>query len=720
MINWESLNAEQRKAVEHLDGPLLVLAGAGSGKTRTLTYRIANLLEQGRVSPHGILALTFTRKAAWEMRRRLGELVGQAAEDITATTFHGLGYKLLSAEAGTLGYKPDKLIVFDAGEAQRLLQRAMQETNVNGASPRVDSRATAPASSRCDSHAAAQQRWNIETIVPLIERAKDNLYAPSDFVQVKGDFFEESIAQVYRRYQELLKEHNAVDYGDLIRLAVEILRIKQHPDILEFYQNLFRYVLVDEFQDSSFGQYQLLRHLVWQHRNLCCVGSPVQAIYSWRGADIHNILERFRADFPDAPMMVLSRNYRSTSNILAAAQAVVQDLPYREDLQTDNDQGASVIAVPLSSGHDEANFIANEIQRLNEEQYCAPNDCAVLFRTRSQGRLLEQVFLQRGISYILVGENKFFECREVKDILAYLRLIHNMFDASALQRIINRPPRGLGPAALQKLQRGEPELNFSSISGLHKRTDLPPKVQEAAIAFTDLLYDDLAFAVKAKHLSDFVNYILVQTGYRTWVEKDPDAKRRLANLRLLRAMTTRYDHDTTVTAENVGDVREQALGTFLADIAILSGSGSMSASEGGSSDLGLPTDAKGVTLATIHAVKGLEFPVVFLSGLEEGIFPHARALKTPQGIEEETRLAYVAMTRAMSLLYLTYAQSRMMGDEMKEHSPSRFLSAIPQELTQVISISDRRGIMAESEDSLHLVPSIAAERTAVPVPITES
>jgi ATP-dependent DNA helicase UvrD/PcrA len=679
VIDLEGLNPEQRSAVERLDGPLLVLAGAGSGKTRTLTYRIANILDQGRASPHGVLAITFTRKAAWELRRRLEELIGKDAEDITATTFHSLGFKLLSAEAGSLGYKPDKLVVYDAVEAQRLLHRAMQEMDVNGT------------------------RWTLEQVAPIIERAKDNLYSPADFVRTKDDFFEEAIAKVYTRYQQLLIENNAVDYGDLIRLAVQILRHAERPGTLEFYQNLFRYVNVDEFQDTSFAQYQLMRHLVWQHRNLCCVGSPVQAIYSWRGADIHNILERFREDFADAPMIVLSQNYRSTATILAAAQAIVRDLPYREDLRTDNDEGASVIVVPLNTDYDEANYIATEIKRLDDEQICPPEDCAVLFRTRAQGRLLEQVFMHLGLPYTLVGDFKFFERREVKDVLAYLRLVYDIFDAGALQRIINRPPRGLGPAALQKLQRGEPELNYDSIAGLHMRDDLPPKVQQAAEEFTDLVFDTLAGAARDKPLPEFFDFVLEQSGYLAWVQKDPDGKRRVANLRLLRAMTTRYDRASSEVDSSAENTRTEALGTFLADIA------TMSAVEGGDPDVGTP-EGRGVTLATIHAVKGLEFPVVFIAGVEESIFPHAKAMKTAEGLEEETRLAYVAMTRAMSLLYLTYARSRVVGEEMKEHAPSRFLAAIPKQLTE------KRDASSATRDT---VPPIDAEHAALAVQIQE-
>ena len=638
VIDLDVLNREQRTAVERVDGPLAVLAGAGSGKTRTLTYRIAHILEQRLASPHGILAITFTRKAAWELRRRLEELVGQASADITAVTFHSLGYKILSAESGNLGYKPDALAICDASAARRLLQRAMQETGIDTA------------------------HWNVAEVAAIIERAKDNLYGPDAFVQVKGDFFEECIAKIYTRYQQLLKENNAVDYGDLIRLSVQLLR--QNPSTLAFYQQLFRYVSVDEFQDSSFGQYQLVRHLVWQHRNLCCVGSPVQAIYSWRGADIANILQRFDADFPNAPRVVLHMNYRSTGNILNAAQQVVRNLPYREELTTDNVAGDPIAVVASHTDWDEADYIAAEIQRLVHELHYRYEDCAILFRTRAQGRLFEQVLMHRELPYTLVGDFRFFERREIKDLLAYLRLIHDLFDAGALQRIINRPPRGLGPAALAKLQAGEPELTFVALSGLDKRTDLPERVRHAALEFAEMLFGEFAMAAKEKTLPDLLDYVLTRSGYLDWVHSDPEAKQRLANLAQLRVLTQRYD--------GVAD----ALASFLADIASM-----------GDQDVGLPFETNGVTLATIHAVKGLEFPIVFLAGLEEDIFPHAKALKLPGGIEEEQRLAYVGMTRAMIKLYLSYARTRQVGENVIEYSPSRFLAALPRNLVEQISAS---------------------------------
>lgn len=638
MIALDQLNSEQLAVVQHTDGPLLVLAGAGSGKTRTLTYRIAHILDRGLASPHGILAITFTRKAAWEMRRRLEELVGSASADITAVTFHSLGYKILSAESGVLGYKPDALAITDGSESHRLLKRAMKETGVD------------------------ETRWEAEEVASIIERAKDNLYGPEAFVQVKGDFFQETIARVYTRYQQLLKENNAVDYGDLIRLSVQLLH--DHPETLAFYQQLFRYVSVDEFQDSSFGQYQLIRLLVWGHRNLCCVGSPVQAIYSWRGADIANMLSRFRGDFPHAPRVVLHTNYRSTANILAVAQRLVHGLPYREELTTENGAGDPISLASLHTDWDEASFLATEIERLVQEANYRFEDCAILFRTRAQGRLFEQVLMHRGLPYTLVGDFRFFERKEIKDLLGYLRLIHDPEDAGALQRIINRPPRGMGQAALAKLQHGAPELTFAMLQGLEDRSDLPPRVKEAAGKFLELIAEEFALAVKERHLPDLIDYVLVHSGYLEWVRGDAEAKERLANLAQLRLLAQRYSGVS------------EALGTFLADIATM-----------GTEEIGIPLETRGVTLATIHAVKGLEFPIVLLSGLEEGIFPHAKALKTPGGIEEEERLAYVGMTRAMKKLYLSYARTRQARESVIECTPSRFLASLPADLIERVSPS---------------------------------
>lgn len=632
-LDLASLNEKQRAAVEHQEGPLLVLAGAGSGKTRTLTYRLAYLLEQARASPHSILAITFTRKAAAELAHRLESLVGESARDITATTFHGLGYRLLRAEAHIFGYKPGALAVYDAADARRLLQRAIKQAGVNG------------------------ERWDLEMVAQTISNAKELLRGPDEFVATPGDFFQESVGKVYHLYQDLLREHNAVDYADLIRLSLALLQ--QKPEALAFYQNLFRYISVDELQDTSAAQYELVRYLGWTHQNVCAVGSPAQAIYSWRGGNIGSILARFQQDFSGAPVIVLDQNYRSSGVILAAANSMVASADYLDKtMWTANQRGESISLVTLNSDREEAAFVAHEAQHLAEEHGLGMGDCAVLFRTKAQGRVFEQVFMQMGVPYTLVGDFRFFERREVKDALAYLRILFNPDDAVALQRIINRPPRGLGLAALQKLQDGAPELTLDCLYGVHSREDLADKVKEAAREFLDLLLGDLQPAAQVKSLPDLQDYILAQSGYLDWVSKDPDSKQRLANLRTLHQMTLRF-----------ADAGSSGLGQFLAEIATLA-----------EADVG--EGNRGIVLITMHAAKGLEFPIVFITGMEEGLFPHIKSTRSPAQLAEERRLAYVAITRAMQRLYLTHARSRAMWGDTRDNPLSRFAADIPPDLVQ--------------------------------------
>ena len=632
-LDLASLNDKQRIAVDHLDGPLLVLAGAGSGKTRTLTYRLANLLEQGRASPHSILALTFTRKAAAELAHRLEALVGERAKDITATTFHGLGYRLLRAEAHVFGYKPGSLSVYDAADARRLLLRAMKDALVDAT------------------------RLDLEMVAQTIAEAKEQLRGPETFVTAQGDFFQESVGKVYARYQQLLLEHNAVDYADLIRLALALLQ--QKPEALAFYQQLFRCISVDELQDTSAAQYELVRCLGWAHRNVCAVGSPVQAIYSWRGGDIENILTRFRRDFENAPLVVLDQNYRSTQTILDAANQLASAFAYPDAaMWTANARGESIALVTLNNDREEARFIEREAQQWVNDYGLSFHDCAVLFRTRVQGRVLEQALMQAGIPYTLVGDFRFLERREIKDALAYLRLLHNLEDAVALQRILNRPPRGLGNAAQQKIQNGAPDFTLDCLYGLEARDDLSDKIKNAARAFLDLVLDELYRASKAQPLPQLLEAVLHQTGYLDWVAQDPEAKLRLSNLRALQTMTQRF-----------ADAGAHGLGQFLAEIATLG-------------DTDLTGNEQGILLSTMHAAKGLEFPVVFLAGMEEGLFPHIKATRTQNQLAEERRLAYVAVTRAKQKLYLTHARTRWNGTATSEQRPSRFLADIPAALLE--------------------------------------
>ena len=424
------------------------------------------------------------------------------------------------------------------------------------------------------------KRWDADQMAAIIARAKDNLYAPDAFVSVPGDFFQESIGKVYARYQQLLLENNAVDFADLIRLSVQVLR--QNPETLAFYQQLFRYVLVDEYQDSAFGQYQLVRHLVWRHRNLCCVGSPVQAIYAWRGADITNILQRFRVDFPNAVHVVLGTNYRCSGRILATAQRVVRDLPYREELRTVNAPGDPVAVAAFHTDGDEANYVATEIQRLIEHAHYRYADCAILFRTRAQGQLMEQVLMHRELPYTFLGDLRFFEHREIKDAIAYLRLTHDPFDAGALQRIINRPPRGLGTAALAQLQAGEPELTFAALDGWETRTDLPERVRRAAGEFRRLIVDDLQKAARTLGLAELLEHILAGSGYLQWLQQDSEGRMRLAHLTQLQVLARRYAGTS------------EALAAFLSDIAMLE-----------DQELGHASEPQGITLADDPRRQGL-------------------------------------------------------------------------------------------------------------------
>lgn len=657
-LDLDALNEKQRQAVEHLDGPLLVLAGAGSGKTRTLTYRLAHLLDQGRASPHSILAITFTRKAAAELAHRLASLVGEQGKDITATTFHGLGYRLLRAEAHVFGYKSGTLSVYDAADARRLLQRAMREANVNG------------------------ERWDLEVVAQTISNAKELLRGPEQFVITPGDFFQESVGKVYHRYQELLLERNAVDYADLIRLTLALLQEK--PEALAFYQNLFRYISVDELQDTSAAQYELVRYLGWAHHNVCAVGSPVQAIYSWRGGNIGNILTRFQQDFPNGPVIVLDQNYRSTQTILDAANSLAAGFDSLDRFMwTGNEAGQPIALVSLNSDREEATFIANEAQELVKAEGWRFADCAVLFRTKAQGRLLEQVFMQRGVPYTLVGDLRFFERREIKDALAYLRVLHNPDDAVALQRIINRPPRGLGTAALQRLQDGAFEFTIECLFGVDAREDLSDKIKEAARTFTEMLLGELNPAAGEKPLPDLLEFTLARSGYLEWVARDPEGKQRLANLRALQQMSLRYS-----------DWGPAGLGQFLSDLATLT-------------DADVAEGERGIVLITMHAAKGLEFPVVFIAGMEEGLFPHVKSTRTLVQLAEERRLAYVAVTRAMKRLYFTHARSRQMWGEFRDNPVSRFIADIPR------SLIERRAGLAAASKSSFAIPSNSEPTAAI-------
>ena len=632
------LTPRQMEAVTHAGGPLLIIAGAGSGKTRVLTYRVAYLVKKKITSPRTIAAVTFTKKAAREMRERLQTLLPECADDLMIGTFHSICYSLLQSEGDRLGYKLEGLSVYDETSTLRLLRDVLEREGLE------------------------KRRWDPEFIWGHIQRAKDKLIGPDEFVRIPGNIVEETIGRVYSLYQQRLRQANALDYADLIRLAVKLLR--SDPETLEYYRHIFDHVLVDEFQDTSNAQYEFLKLLVEDHRHLTCVGSPSQAIYSWRGANLKVIMRRFLKDFPDVQIVELDQNFRSTKRILDAAQSVAASLSIREkDLWTSNEEGVPIALVGCMTDRDEALFVAQEAKRLHEEDGIPYFEIAVLYRTRVQGRLMEQVFMHLRVPYTLVGDFRFFKRREVQDVLAYLRLARNAYDSVALERVINRPPRGLGKATMGKVKGDEAGLTMYAVSEAEHREDLKPRARRAISEFLAVV-SDLYAAKDTMPIPKFMDFVLERTGYNAWLEKDPEARARHQNLAALRTLATRYEG-------------EDDLAEFLANV-VTSKESEEAAAE------------RGVSLSTVHQAKGLEFTVVFIPGLEDGLFPHARSVKEQGSANEERRLCYVAITRAKKRLYLVYAQNRQVGDKTREYPPSRFLADVPKTTVERRSPNGRR------------------------------
>ncbi len=615
----------------------MVIAGAGSGKTRVLTYRIAYLVRLSLASPHSILALTFTKKAAQEMRERLSQLLGERADKLVLGTFHALALQIVKTECAKLGFDPHKLLVYDAADARETLKRAIVQAHLD------------------------ERRWDVEQIASAITDAKQRLREPVNFTQVKGDYFEDIVALVYATYQELLKQANAMDFDDLILCAVKLLR--EYPDVLDFYQTIYRYILVDEFQDAGDLQYEMVRLIAQRHENLCVVGSPAQAIYGWRGVNTAALLKRYERDFPTTDIVVLDQNYRSTHTIISAANTVIQGLNTREkELWTHNAAGAPITLMAAATEHDEARFVANEIIQLVRDEGLNADECMALFRTHLQARALEQALIQVGLPYTLEGQTSFFNLKEIKDVLAYLSLAYNPENALALERVINTPPRKLGGQTLQRIKGGEHQLTLARVIDALHEDDLKPSIQEALQAFYELIVGTLYEAASLLSVTDLFDFVLAQTGYDMWLDHFADSQKRRANLAELRLLTYRYRH--------VEEPRE-SLGTFLNDVALLTDSDPIYLDHGG------------VKLITVHAAKGLEARVVFLLGLEEGIFPHHRSLGTQSELNEERRVFYVGLTRAMERLYLSYARTRTAKDgRVNDHPPSRFLREVPRHLIE--------------------------------------
>lgn len=639
------LNPQQAEAVINTEGPMLIMAGAGSGKTKVLTCRVANLLQKG-VRPYRILAITFTNKAAAEMRERVNNMSGPAAKDVWLFTFHAFCARFLRMEIDKLPGYGGNFAIYDTADSHNLIKQILKEMNLD------------------------DKRFQPSGILSRISNAKNALQDAAAFARQAGDFYEQKVADIYSRYEQKLQLNNALDFDDLLMLSIKLLQ--ENKEVREKYQDRFDYLLVDEYQDTNHAQYLLTKFLAAKHRNICVVGDADQSIYGWRGADIQNILD-FEKDYPDAKVIKLEQNYRSTQIILDAANAVIENNTGRKpkNLWTENKSGADIIYFQAVDERDEARFVIEQLQNLQRTENKKLGDMAILYRTNTQSRIFEEMLIKSGISYNMVGGLKFYERKEIKDIIAYLRVIFNPADSLSLLRIINVPKRGIGDASLAKIQAYaaannvslfEAVSNAAAIDGLSSR--FVSKLDDLAGSIFELM--NLA---NEAPVEDLIDRVLRDTGYLEELENErtPQAQSRIDNLHEL----------ISVAQEFAASEEENNLENFLAHVALVSDI----------DDTELGEDA--ITLMTLHSSKGLEFPVVFLVGMEEGLFPHARTLMDETEIEEERRLCYVGITRAKEKLFLSSTKMRTIYGNTVTYPPSRFLQEIPARLVKTIKRQER-------------------------------
>ncbi len=634
----EALNDQQRLAVEHGEGPLLVLAGAGSGKTRVLTHRIAHLLKRRRARPSEILAITFTNKAANEMRDRVSRLVGPVSRNMWVMTFHASCTRILRNEAERIRYT-GRFTIYDDADSIRLIKRCMDELDID------------------------QKRFAPRAIKTAISAAKTLLQDADTYSESADSFFVETTAKIYEIYERQMLEMNAMDFDDLLSKTVDLFA--QNKDVLDRYQNAFRWLLVDEYQDTNHAQYMLLQQLAGKHRNLCVVGDDDQSIYRFRGADVRNILD-FEQDFPDSKVIKLEQNYRSTQNILTSANAVVSNNSGRKEksLWTDMGAGEQVRLVGLENEHAEAGFIVSEIERLREEHGIELPDIAIFYRINAQSRVLEDALVRYGTAYQVIGGTKFYERAEIKDALAYLSLLANPNDEIAFRRIVNSPKRGIGKTTVSRLASHANTVG-ETMWHLAKQPEKVPGLSKAATKalrkFADTL-SPFSEMVGTEPVPDLLEKVLENSGYIDDLksQRTIEAEGRIENLQEMIGVAIEYQETSD----------SPSLEEFLQQAALQSDQDEMSDSEGQ------------ITLMTLHNAKGLEFPVVFIIGCEEGVFPHSRSMDEGN-LEEERRLCYVGMTRSRERLFLTHARRRSLFGDTTYNLPSRFLEEIPAELTDV-------------------------------------
>ena len=665
----DGLNREQQQAVQHTEGPLLILAGAGSGKTKVLTVRIAYLLAQG-VNPYEILAITFTNKAAKEMKSRVEGLVGDVANRIWLSTFHSFCAKFLRFELDNfLGYNSN-FTIYDTSDSQVVIKAALKALNLD------------------------DKYYPVGAMISAISDAKNKLMFASDFRKQARDFYQQKVADVYEYYEKELRKNNALDFDDLLLVAVKLLQ--SNAAVLDKYSKRFKYVMIDEYQDTNHAQY-LLAYLLSSHwKNIAVVGDADQSIYAWRGADIQNILD-FEKDYPNCTSIKLEQNYRSTKIILDAANAVIDNNEGRpeKNLWTDKVEGAKIQHFTAQSEHEEAAFIGDTIVKKHDIHGVPYGDMAILYRTNAQSRVLEEALIKRALPYTMVGGTKFYDRKEIKDVLAYLRVLYNPFDDLSLLRIINVPKRSIGATTVSKLQdyaRENGTSLFMTLTQLHLVDTIKGKTKEKLEEFGILIFT-LVAEMDDKSVLDILEAILDRTGYLAQLEEstDPQDQARAENIgELLSVAKDFQDTNPTGTVED-----------FLEQVALVNDVDSFEQEE------------SKVTLMTLHAAKGLEFPIVFLGGLEEGLFPHSRTLMNPEEIEEERRLAYVGITRAENELYISNATTRTVFGRTSSYLPSRFIDEIPAEL--VDSLRAKRRIPDDIKPTVPRHMSVASRPVTKPI-----
>ncbi|BEV38724.1 DNA helicase PcrA [Bacillus stercoris] len=649
------LNPVQQEAVKTTDGPLLLMAGAGSGKTRVLTHRIAYLMAEKHVAPWNILAITFTNKAAREMKERVESILGPGADDIWISTFHSMCVRILRRDIDRIGINRN-FSILDTADQLSVIKGILKERNLD------------------------PKKFDPRSILGTISSAKNELTEPEEFSKVAGGYYDQVVSDVYADYQKKLLKNQSLDFDDLIMTTIKLF--DRVPEVLEFYQRKFQYIHVDEYQDTNRAQYMLVKQLAERFQNLCVVGDSDQSIYRWRGADITNILS-FEKDYPNASVILLEQNYRSTKRILRAANEVIKNNSNRKpkNLWTENDEGIKISYYRGDNEFGEGQFVAGKIHQLHSSGKRKLSDIAILYRTNAQSRVIEETLLKAGLNYNIVGGTKFYDRKEIKDILAYLRLVSNPDDDISFTRIVNVPKRGVGATSLEKI------ASYAAINGLSffqaiQQVDfigVSAKAANALDSFRQMI-ENLTNMQDYLSITELTEEILDKTEYREMLkaEKSIEAQSRLENIDEFLSVTKNFEQKS----------EDKTLVAFLTDLALIADIDQLDQKEEESGG----KDA--ITLMTLHAAKGLEFPVVFLMGLEEGVFPHSRSLMEEAEMEEERRLAYVGITRAEQELYLTNAKMRTLFGRTNMNPESRFIAEIPDDLLE--NLNEKKGTRAPS------------------------